>query len=313
MKKQLMLAVCLLLITASCKKTETKDIPAPEPDAFAKKLEALKTSEQYYDSLLLANYQTALTNFITDSSATNFIWLGRRIAYTGQFEEAIHIYTRGISQYPEDARLYRHRGHRYISTRQFDKAIADLLHAASLIKDTEDIIEPDGIPNKLNTPVSSLHTNIWYHLGLAYYLQNDLEKALSAFNNCLAASKNDDMIVATSHWLYMIHRRLNDIKAADAVLAPITANMTIIENDGYHQLLLFYKGELAEDQLTPNGSAGASEAVQYGIANWYHYNDEIEKAKTLYKALIANGNEAGFGYIAAEADLRRLNEELINL
>jgi len=297
---------CVVLFTTSCNKTENKPVPAPEPDAFAKKLATLKTSEQYYDSLLLANYQTALTNFITDSSATNFIWLGRRIAYTGQFEEAIHIYTRGIAQYTDDARLYRHRGHRYISTRQFDKAIADLSHAASLIKDTEDLIEPDGIPNKLNTPVSSLQTNIWYHLGLAYYVTNDLEHALNAFNNCLGASKNDDMIVATSHWLYMIQRRLNNTEAANAVLAPITADMTIIENDGYHQLLLFYKGELAEDQLTPIGNAGASEAVQYGIANWYHYNGDVQKAKALYEALIANGNLAGFGFIAAEADLARI-------
>ena len=37
-----------------------------------------------------------------------------------------------------------------------------------MIAGKEDSIEPDGMPNPQNIPVSSLHTNIWYHLGLAY-------------------------------------------------------------------------------------------------------------------------------------------------
>ena len=299
-----LILIVLLISFLSCKKEQAA--PPVPPDAFTQRIEELKASTKSYDSLLLANYQTALGNFITDSSATNFIWLGRRIAYTGSYEEAIDVYSRGIAQYAVDARLYRHRGHRYVTTRQFDKAIADLEHAATLIKDTEDTIEPDGIPNKLNTPVSSLHTNIWYHLGLAYYVTNDLEKALEAFTSCLTASKNDDMVVATKHWLYMIYRRLNQPEKAKQLLENVNTDMTIIENDGYHQLLLFYKGELAEDQLTPNGSTGASEAVQYGIANWHHYNGNTEKAKTLYQSLVANGNPAGFGFIAAEADLKRI-------
>ena len=63
--------------------------------------------------------------------------------------------------------MYRHRGHRYVSIREFDRAIADLEYAATLIEGTEDEIEPDGMPNAMNIPVSSLHSNIWYHLGLA--------------------------------------------------------------------------------------------------------------------------------------------------
>lgn len=31
--------------------------------------------------------------------------------------------------------------------------------------------EPDGIPNALNPPLTLPHRNIWYHLGLAYYLK----------------------------------------------------------------------------------------------------------------------------------------------
>ena len=307
MGKRIIYFLIITACIASCKneKTSESSETVEAPNSFEQTIERLKASETSRDSLLLSNYESALENYQSDPNAINTIWLGRRIAYTGEYNEAIQIYTKGIAMFPQDARLFRHRGHRFISTRQFDNAINDLEHAAGLIKGTEDVIEPDGIPNRLNRPVSSLHTNIWYHLGLAYYLKNDLSRALNAFQYCLNASKNDDMLVATTHWLYMIQRRLNNDDAALGLLEPISPTMNIIENDGYHQLLLFYKGELTEDSLKGNGSSGASEAVKYGIANWHHYNEDVGKARMLYQELVDTGNPAGFGFIAAEADLKR--------
>ncbi len=259
------------------------------------------------DSLQIANYLSSLLTYNSNPMNADFIiWLGRRQAYLGDYKKAIGVFSEGILKFPDDARFYRHRGHRFISTRQLDSAIVDFEKAVELIQGTEDVIEPDGIPNKLNQPVSSLHTNIYYHLGLAYYLQDDLENALNTFQECLMVSKNDDMIVASKHWLYMILRRLNRVEEANQLLEPITVNMTIIENDAYHKLLLFYKGDLDENDLDANTSLGSSEAVQYGIANWHHYNGEIETTKAMYEYLVKNGNWAGFGYIAAEADLSRI-------
>jgi len=259
------------------------------------------------DSLQIANYLKALKNYSDDvMNADYIIWLGRREAYLGDYKAAISLFSEGIAKFPNDARFYRHRGHRYITTRQLNLAIADLEKASLLIKGTEDTIEPDGIPNRLNQPVSSLRTNVWYHLGLAYYLKNDLENALRAFNECYEASKNDDMIVATTHWLYMILRRLEMPDEAEKVLQNIDNNMTIIENEAYYQLLLFYKGELTEDELTGAESLGSNEAIHYGVANWYHYNGHLEEAKARYEKLLDTGNWAGFGYMAAEADMSRM-------
>ncbi len=259
------------------------------------------------DSLQVANYKAALSAYQKDTThADSIIWLGRRIAYLGDYQKAISYFTKGITLHPEEPRFYRHRGHRYISTRQYDKAITDFNQAALLIKGTDNQIEPDGIPNKFNTPVSTLHGNIYYHLGLAHYLKNELPNALMAFEKCLASSTNNDNQVSSKHWLYMIHRRLGNEQKAAALLEPITKDMEIIENVAYHQLLLFYKGELTEEELTGTSSSGSSEAVKYGVANWYHYNGNAEKAEFLYKILVATGNWAGFGYIAAEADLARM-------
>jgi tetratricopeptide (TPR) repeat protein len=257
----------------------------------------------------VAQYKKALAEYQNDSlNADKVIWLGRRMAYLGDYQKAIDIYTKGIETFRDDARFYRHRGHRFISIRQLDRAIDDLEKAATLIKGTEDEVEPDGIPNRLNRPVSSLHTNIYYHLGLAYYLKGNWPKALEHFQNCLNASTNDDMRVAATHWLYMILHRMERPKEAEKLLEPITEEMDIIENDGYHRLLLFYKGLLKEGALRENGSVGSSEAVQYGIAHWYHYNGNLEKAKSLYTDLIETGHWPAFGYIAAEAELSRWPE-----
>lgn len=298
------LSILVLLLCLNCKETPKTPVEIDSPKWHAT-LEALEQSDTPGDSLLLVNYNTALKNYTSDPNVTNTIWLGRRIAYTGAFNEAIAIYTKGLEQFPEDARLYRHRGHRYISTREFEKALIDLNTATRLIRNTDDQIEPDGVPNRLNRPISTLHTNIWYHFGLTYYLRNELRRAKVAFTNCLDASTNDDNIVSASHWLYMIHRRMGDQEAADAILEPIEKEMTIIENEAYHQLLLFYKGLISEDELKGNASLGSSEAVQYGLANWYHYNGDKDKAQSMYKEIVANGYASSFGYIAAEQDLKR--------
>ncbi|MGD8699836.1 MAG: hypothetical protein PVJ43_11125 [Gemmatimonadales bacterium] len=242
----------------------------------------------------------------TDADA--IIWYGRRTAYLGDYRTAIAIYSEGIERHPDDPRLYRHRGHRYISVRQFDAAIADLERAAQLIAGREDEIEPDGMPNARNIPTSTLHSNIWYHLGLAYYLQDDLETALRAYRDCLKVSHNPDMQVATSHWLYMTLRRLEREAEAEAVLEPIHAEMDIIENSSYHRLLLMYKGELtAAGLLDEAEAAGGLEnaTLGYGIGNWHAYNGRPKQAESIFRTILKGQQWAAFGYIAAEADVAR--------
>ncbi len=237
------------------------------------------------------------------------IWFGRRTAYLGKYREAIKIYTNGITHHPEDARNYRHRGHRYISIRELPKAIDDLEYGAKLIEGTEDEIEPDGLPNNRNIPVSSLHSNIWYHLGLAYYLDNNMEQALLAYQKCRKVSNNPDNVVSSSHWLYMILRRLGREKAAELVIEPINKDMDIIENFAYHKLLLFYKGEIASDSLIDGTIENSSNAaIVYGIGNWYYYNGQLNEANRIYRQILRSDQWASFGYIAAEADLSRMKK-----
>ena len=236
--------------------------------------------------------------------ADNIIWYGRRTAYTGDYRGAIEIFSTGIREYPDDARMYRHRGHRYISIREFDRAIQDLEQAAKLIEGTENEIEPDGLPNALNIPISSLHGNTWYHLGLAYYLKHDWPNAYRAYKAGFDAGRNDDNRVSTTHWLYMILRRMGEKESADGVLDVITADMNVIENTVYHNLCLFYKGELSlEEMLGDDADNPTGAAAAYGVANWYYYNGDAEEAQARLESLLATDSWSAFGYIAAEADV----------
>ena len=166
-------------------------------------------------------------------AAETVIWYSRRMAYLGRFQEAIQMYTKGIEEHPKDARMYRHRGHRYISTRQYDKAIADFEKAVSLIEGQPDQVEPDGLPNSRNIPLSTLHGNIWYHLGLAYYLNDDMDNALKAYSNRTVTERYPDNLVSGGYWLYMINRRLGHVEEANKALEKVEPDIDIIENMSY--------------------------------------------------------------------------------
>lgn len=238
------------------------------------------------------------------------IWVGRRLAYPGRFRAAIDFYTDSIRKFPRDARLYRHRGHRYITTRQFALAIRDLKTAARLTKGKPDELEPDGQPNARNVPTSTLQFNIWYHLGLAYYLTGDNPKALAAYRECLKVSNSPDRLVATSHWLYMTLRRLHRTRAAARVLEPIGPQMDIIENGSYYRLLLMYQGsvspEALRDEALKEGSSAGSYSILYGVGNWYLYNGNGTEAAKVFQQMLSGDQWTSFGYIAAEADMKRL-------
>ena len=254
---------------------------------------------------VLDNLAEAKKNYDANpNDADNIIWYARRMAYTGDFRGAIEIFSEGIEKFPNDDRMYRHRGHRYISIRQFGRAIADIEQTGMLIEGKENETEPDGAPNERNIPISSRHGNIWYHLGLAYYLKQDWENAFRAYQNGFNAGRNDDNRVSTTHWLYMIKRRMSDKEGAAKVLDVITLDMNVIENFSYHRLCLFYEGEMTAEELigdnedTPSGASAA-----YGLANWYYYTGQEEKATEHLQTLVASNSWSAFGFIAAEADL----------
>ena len=251
----------------------------------------------------------ARKNVETDASADNLIWLGRRTAYLGRYKDAIRIFTQGVEKFPDDARFLRHRGHRFITLRCFDLAIADLDRAAKLIKGKPDQVEPDGLPNARNIPTSTLQSNIWYHLGLAHYLKGDFKAALKAYREAAKVSTNPDMLVATTHWQYMTLRRLGRKKDATAIVAAIKPDLEVIENADYLKLIRLYQGKTTTEELlkeiSGDVSALSKASIGYGLGNWFLYNDQRPEAEKIFREVILGNQWASFGHIAAEVELSR--------
>lgn len=237
----------------------------------------------------------------------HIIWYGRRLAYLGRYKEAIDVYTEGIRLFPANARFYRHRGHRYITLRCFDLAIADLKQAAELVRGQIDEMEEDGLPNAMNIPVSSLKTNIYYHLGLAYYLENEYRNALLAFERCADLSDNDDMMIAAINWINIILRKSGRSKEADERIKDVHAGMEIIENNDYLDILLMYKTgrtkSIAERTARMENLGNAT--LGFGLATYYQLKGREKKAREILIRIVDGNQWSSFGFIAAEKELGR--------
>lgn len=300
--KRLLFVVFLVII--GCKETKKEVVVEKAPHQFSTPL-GKEFIIQEPSGKMLDLYEKAKKDFKDNpNDLENIIWYGRRTAYLGQYDEAISIFSNGIKKFPEESRLYRHRGHRYISIRKYNEAIEDLGKASELIKDNENEMEADGMPNAMNIPVSSKHGNIWYHLGLAYYLIHDYKNAFDAYLKCRESGNNDDNIVSSTHWLYMIQRRLGNLNLANEMLAPISVDANIIENQSYQDLCKFYKGLIPMDSLinTEKGNP-SSDAVLYGLANWHFYNSDKTKANEMMQEMMDSKAWSSFGYLAAESDI----------
>ncbi len=315
-------AVSCSLLMAGCGSNEPAPAPAPtpapapapepEPEARSVTGKALVPMElpAAERARLDANLKAAEDELAKNpTSADALIWVGRRQGYLWQYKNAIATFTKGIEAFPNDPRFYRHRGHRNITVRNFDGAVADFEKAVTLIKGTKDEIEPDGAPNAAGKPRSSLHFNIWYHLGLAYYLKGDYANAKRAYDECMKVSDNDDSITATSDWLWMTLMRQGDKAAAAKVLTRITPKMDILENGSYHKRLLMYKGlEKVEALLDTTNADDLTIATQgYGVGNYYFVTGDTAKAKEIFDRVLAGKQWAAFGYIAAEVDRAKMN------
>lgn len=303
----------ILLIISSCaveKKAESVSEEKPVVGLDGRVFSLPELSEKTRNKLD-SNLSIAEKRFEENPTEENYIWLGRRQAYLSEYSRAINTFSEGIAKFPQSYKLFRHRGHRYITMRQFDHALADFQQAASMLPGALEI-EPDGQPNKLNVPLSTTQFNVWYHLGLAHYLKGDYTSASKAYEECFKVSNNDDLVCATADWLYMTYQKLGMKADADKVLSRISADtMNIIENDSYYLRLKMYKGLLLPEELlkvsAENADVDLALATQgYGVGNYYLSQGDTTRAVEIFKQVVSGKNYAAFGFIAAEVELERL-------
>jgi tetratricopeptide (TPR) repeat protein len=239
--------------------------------------------------------------------------LGGALAALFRYQEAQDVYTLAHDLDPEDWRPLRFRGHRHISLRQFDRAVADLKAARE------------------RAPYSF---DVAYHLGLALYLSGEFEAAAGeygrcldlasdaealaleasgvlgeGFRSCMSMAESDDTRVALLDWYWRALNRSGREGEATELLTGVSADMDVTANTAYHHLLLHYRGEMdEEDLLAGAGDLYRLETVGYGLANRRLLEGDTAAAIELLNEVTTDSQWPGFGRIAAEADLVRLGE-----
>jgi tetratricopeptide (TPR) repeat protein len=218
-------------------------------------------------------------------SIDRILALGAAQSGARQFREAIATYTRGLAIDSNHAMLYRWRGHRYLSLRELDRALVDLTRGSRID--------------------STIYGN-WYHLGIVRYVKGDFAGAAEAFAHALPKAPDAGELSASTDWLWMSLARAGRQAEAKALLDRRPD--TLASTNAYAARLKLYRGEIGPDQvITPADTSDVAQAtLNYGIGNWYLVRGDAARAKEYFERSIRSGGWPAFGFIAAEAELRRL-------
>lgn len=202
-----------------------------------------------------------------------------------QFREAIATFTTGLTRWPNEVMLYRWRGHRYLSVREFDKAAADFARGFAL---------------------DSTNYGVLYHLGVVRFVKGDFAGAADAFRRAQPHAPDPGELAGSTDWLWMSLARAGRMREATAMLArrPDSLKTTV----AYAQRLRLYRGEIGpEAVITAADTVDVQVAtLSFGLGNWYLVKGDTAKARTYFERSVKSGGWPGFGFIVSEAELRRM-------
>ena len=210
--------------------------------------------------------------------------LGAAQAGVRQMREAVATFTRGIAFAPDNALLYRWRGHRHLSLREFDAAKADFARGLAL---------------------DSTIYGIWYHLGIVRFADGDFNGAADAFTRAQRRAPDAGELAGSTDWLWMSLSRAGRHAGATAMLEGRPDSLPV--DNAYAQRLRLYRGLVdPEHVFTAADTSDVQVAtLSYGIGNWYLVKGDTTRARGYFERSIQSGGWPGFGFIISEVELRR--------
>lgn len=213
------------------------------------------------------------------------IQLGVAQSGARQFREAIATFNRGLAIEPDNALLLRWRGHRYLSVREFDRALDDLTRGSRL---------------------DSTIYGIWYHLGIVRFAGTDFGGAADAFSRAQRMAPDSGELAGATDWLWMSLMRAGRAAEAQAMLARRPDS--VAAGNAYTRRLKLYRGEIQPDEvMTAADTADVQVAtLSYGVGNWYLLRGDTAHAREWFRRSVQSGGWPAFGFIMSEIELRRL-------
>ena len=268
-------------------------------------------------------------------TAYQYARLARVYYFLGNSAKSLSAFDEALRVHPDHPVLLRHRGHRFITERRFDSALADLKKAAELAEHVPDEIEfyqaqveeelralilglsdasiahpvvvsPASLEHYADVYKGTLRNAIWYHIGLIHYLHADFRLAAEAYQRAFEYCHDDDMRVATCDWLYLSLSRAGRHDEAAEVLALVSDDMHVLERS-YFSRLQVYRGELDPYELLARAGQGGNYATQtYGVGAWLLCQGRTSEAVQVFESVVELAKPTSFGHICSEVELTRL-------
>ncbi len=281
--------------------SENSQQPALEAFSFSGKPLYAKAAEP--SALLKSDSIIKTIKNKTDLNEDDFVEIGKQLVATNRYKLAVTNYSEGLAKYPASYKLLRNRGHRYITLRQLDNAMADLLKAEKIIPIGTDVMEY-GLDEK---STATVRHQIHYHIGVCHYLKKDFTRSAAAFEKALATAGDSKNIVGASDWLYNCYQRIGQSEKAKKIVEPITPNYLEEKDQPYFRRIMLYNGFITPEELVDSNMQPDKMSVQditklYGLASWYQYQGNKEKATSLYKIILQSDLWPGWAYAAAEKE-----------
>ena len=223
--------------------------------------------------------------------AKNYYDQGMAAAKDAKMEESIRLFSKALSYLPFEGLYYRFRGHRHLNLREFDEGAADLELGSRLIPENWDV---------------------WYHLGLSYYLRGEFERAAKAYQRCLELTDTQDAMIAIVDWYWMTLMQLGHTEQAQALLGKVSPEDDPGENVAYFKRVLLYKGLNSIEETMAFFKNETEEAMNritcgYGFGNYLRLNGDETGAKAIWNELLSMAGESkakyAFACLAAEVEL----------
>lgn len=216
--------------------------------------------------------------------------LGTAQAGVRDMRGAVVTFTKGLEAHPNNALLYRWRGHRHLSLREFDAALADF---ASGLK------------------TDSTVYGIWFHLGIVKFVRGDFNGAADAFTRAQPRAPDAGELAGSTDWLWMSLSRAGKHAEAQAMLDRKPDSLKVTDPEyAYVKRLRMYRGQVKPEALiTTTDTADVQQAtLNFGLGNYYIVKGDTAHAKQAFERAVRSGGWPGFGFIVSEAELKRLKE-----
>ena len=235
------------------------------------------------DTGAIARAQAAVQ--LDPRNVDRIIALGIAQSNARQYREAIATFTAGLKVAPDNPLLYRWRGHRYLSVREFDRAEQDLARGLQL---------------------DSTIYGILYHLGIIRFARGNFASAADLFARALPRAPDAGELAGSTDWLWMSLMRGRRPADAAALLQRRPDSLAVTNQ--YRQRLRLYRGEISSDSVFTAADTGdvAIATLGYGLGNWYLVRGDTTRARNWFERAVQSGGWPGFGFIMSEVELRRL-------